>query len=380
MPLALLADASAEEEERLMSNQLMRVGLLGSKRLRRCSFRAHMAYPYVYLIADHWGRFEWDLPVLNSLLFGARMADVPKGYLPGTKGVPEGYLLCMLYEFEANGLLRRYQADGTVIGLWSDFKGLPESKRAASKLLGPQGDSFLPAPEGTQEVPDWYRAGTEAVQDRSPVVVEGVVGVPVEVEVEENDLVTSGDSSLLWHQAAKGLFDYWRRKCKHPRAQMTDARMRILQARLREEPGESVVVRRAGLELAVDGAVGDPWFNGGETGTAYLDFDNIFRNKGRDRIEKLQRLAREQRERKSPGQITEEQAAEDERIRVGSEAIRAAQAALRANPKASADEVAVQLKAEGLGIPDDWVSVYETLHRQASFAEGPKEEEINANT
>ena len=62
-------------------------------------------------------------------------------------------------------------------------------------------------------------------------------------------------------------------------------------ARLREEPGD-VAAKLAGLRLAVDGAMSDPFFNGSETGRTYLDFDNLFVNKDRDRIEKLQRLAR----------------------------------------------------------------------------------------
>jgi hypothetical protein len=91
--------------------------------------------------------------------------------------------------------------------------------------------------------------------------------------------------------AAKEVFAYWRAKCGHGKAQWTRSREGALKARLREEPG-SMGEKVAGLKLAVDGALLDPLFNGSEKGTPYLDFDNLFVNKGRNRIEKLQGIAR----------------------------------------------------------------------------------------
>lgn len=98
-------------------------------------------------------------------------------------------------------------------------------------------------------------------------------------------------------KTARDVFEYWQQRAGHPRAVWSPQRRRLLEARLREEPGD-MADKAAGLRLAVDGAVESPWFNGSENGTSYLDFDNIFRNKGRDRIEKLQRLAREPKREK----------------------------------------------------------------------------------
>ena len=191
-----------------MGNQLIRAGLLGSRRLRRCSFQAHVAYPFVYLIADHWGRFEWDLPVLNSHLFGSRLADVPKGYLPGTDSAACGYLLCLLYEYEQNGLLGRYQCPGVVIGVWSNYQGLPESKRSKSKLPEPEEDSLIPLPDGMQSVPSWYPDGTESERIGSLVVGLGlgegggevkVRGVGAESEQpQKHSALRKSISTALW--------------------------------------------------------------------------------------------------------------------------------------------------------------------------------------
>ena len=90
--------------------------------------------------------------------------------------------------------------------------------------------------------------------------------------------------------AAREVFAYWRYETGRKNSQWSSGREATLRARLKEEPGD-IAARVAGLKLAVDGAVADPFFNGAETGRSYLDFDNIFRNRGRERIEKLQRLA-----------------------------------------------------------------------------------------
>jgi hypothetical protein len=82
--------------------------------------------------------------------------------------------------------------------------------------------------------------------------------------------------------AVEEVFTYWKDRCEHPRATLTEQRRRTLGARLKEEPDGA-----EGLKRAVDGAVLDPWYAGeNDTGKRYWGFENIFRN--RDRIEKLQ--------------------------------------------------------------------------------------------
>jgi len=156
-----------------MASQLLRDGLWSSKKLRRCSFLAHTMYPYVYLVADQWGRFEWDPEVLQARLFGARASEVPGGYREGTESVPCGYLLGLLFEYETNGLLERYSEGSRVCARWTGYRGLPESKRAKSKLPEPKPDQILGLPHGSNTVPDWYREGTESVRKGSLVL--GVV-------------------------------------------------------------------------------------------------------------------------------------------------------------------------------------------------------------
>jgi hypothetical protein len=70
----------------------------------------------------------------------------------------------------------------------------------------------------------------------------------------------------------------------------------MLRARWKElkgTPGEKETL----LKAVVDGALGDPFYSGAETGTAYLDFDNLFRNG--ERVEKL--LGKRDEQRKGKG-------------------------------------------------------------------------------
>jgi hypothetical protein len=87
-------------------------------------------------------------------------------------------------------------------------------------------------------------------------------------------------------QAVEETFNYWKEHTGHSRAMLTDARRKKLASRLSEEGGHI-----AGLKLAVDGAIADPWYAGkNEDGRRYWGFDNIFRS--RERIEKLQDSAK----------------------------------------------------------------------------------------
>lgn len=92
------------------------------------------------------------------------------------------------------------------------------------------------------------------------------------------------------------IFEYWRSKVERPRSQYTPKKRAMLRSRWRELKGDDGE-REALLKLAVDGAVGDSFFSGAETGKAYLEFENLFRNS--ERVEKLIGLAEEQRSGKS---------------------------------------------------------------------------------
>jgi len=118
-----------------------------------------------------------------------------------------------------------------------------------------------------------------------------------EAHVGENDagkpvfsLVALPKTQPTETDAAKTVFAYWCEKTGHTRAQWTPERGRTLKARLAEEPG-SMLEKIAGLKLAVDGVLVDPWFNGSER-AKLTGFMNVFLHQGRNRIEKLQDAAR----------------------------------------------------------------------------------------
>lgn len=93
------------------------------------------------------------------------------------------------------------------------------------------------------------------------------------------------------NDAVRVVFEYWKEKTGHDRAQWSDQRRRVLLTRLREEPG-TIGQKVLGLMAAVDGALLDPLHNGAEKGRTYLEFENLFVHQGRNRIEKLQNVAR----------------------------------------------------------------------------------------
>lgn len=308
-----------------MASQLLRDGLWASKKLRRCSFLAHTIYPYVYLVADQWGRFEWDPEVLQARLFGVRLQEVPSGYLVGTDSVPCGYLLGLLFEYERNGLLERYAVGEKVCARWTGYQGLPESKRAKSKLPEPEKGQVLRLPDGSDTVPRWYREGTDSVRTGS--LVEGVVSGLVEGLVEGEELSAPpapklcpgcgrtdtlvatttvsgwqclegrggcgrqldpddpGITSQLQEPEkplpkkqgpAEQVFEHWQRVMAHPTAKFTKERRAKVKARL----SEGYTVEQ--LKAAVDGCRASPHHRGqNDAGAVYDDLELICRNGGK---------------------------------------------------------------------------------------------------
>lgn len=101
--------------------------------------------------------------------------------------------------------------------------------------------------------------------------------------------------SIVRRDPVVEVFDYWVEKTwsrRGTRPMLSDERRRQIATRLAEErkanpSGDPV----AGLKLAVDGSLADPYFNGTETGKKFQGFENVFVNRGRNRIEKLQAAA-----------------------------------------------------------------------------------------
>ncbi len=108
-----------------MANHVIRDRIWESKKLTRCSRDAALAYPWIFLVADDWGRFEYDPRRIWSKAFGSR-ADVS---LPEVTG--------WLAEYEEVGLLERFGEDGDC-ALWTGFQGRPPSQRRPSLIADPQ--------------------------------------------------------------------------------------------------------------------------------------------------------------------------------------------------------------------------------------------------
>lgn len=129
-----------------MPNHVIRDRVWDSKKLRRCSRDAAMAYPMIFLVADDWGRFEFDSPRIWSKVFGGR------------KDVTEAEVEAWLSEYEREGLLIRYGTDGEH-AFWYKFEGRPPSKRRPSHYPQP------PEPKEKRRVPRRKATGTVPVPD-----------------------------------------------------------------------------------------------------------------------------------------------------------------------------------------------------------------------
>lgn len=133
-----------------MPNHVIRDRIWDSKKLRRCSMAAAMAYPWVFLVADDWGRFEYDPARIWSKVFGGR------------KDVAEADVEAWLTEYEREGLLIRYSAGGEM-AFWTKFEGRPPSKRRPSHYPQP------PEPKEKRKVPRLKADGTPQVPGGYPL-------------------------------------------------------------------------------------------------------------------------------------------------------------------------------------------------------------------
>jgi hypothetical protein len=105
-----------------VSNHVIYDRIWVSQKLAKCSLKAALAYPWLYLIADDWGRFEYLPRVIWGRAFGAR------------EDVRPGEVEAWLGEYERAGLLDVYNSEGRRVGAWTNFSGPPPSKRRAPTL------------------------------------------------------------------------------------------------------------------------------------------------------------------------------------------------------------------------------------------------------
>ena len=57
-----------------MASHVIRDRIWESRKLAACSRDAALAYPWIFLVADDWGRFEFSPRRIWSRVFGARPA------------------------------------------------------------------------------------------------------------------------------------------------------------------------------------------------------------------------------------------------------------------------------------------------------------------
>jgi hypothetical protein len=115
------------QHEAGLSNHVIYDRIWESQKLAKCSLKAALAYPWIYLVADDWGRFEYHPRVVWGRVFGAR-EDVKLRDVTG-----------WLEEYRAIGLLAVYEKNGREVAAWTRFSGPPPSKRHAATLPGPNG-------------------------------------------------------------------------------------------------------------------------------------------------------------------------------------------------------------------------------------------------
>lgn len=111
-----------------------------SKKLAKCSLKAALAYPWIFLVADDWGRFEYEPQVIWGQAFSKR-ADV------SIQDVKD-----WLFEYELHGLLVRYHIDGE-LAYWTGFEGRSPSKRRPSLIADPQQFEGWVEEKGTGDLP-----------------------------------------------------------------------------------------------------------------------------------------------------------------------------------------------------------------------------------
>jgi hypothetical protein len=141
-----------------LGNHVIRDRLWESKKLARCSRDAALAYPWIFLVADDHGRFEYDPRRIWSKVFGKR------------NDVSLRQVSAWLDEYWKLGLLVRYHMDGD-LAYWTGFQGRPPSQRRESDYPDPQGLTELaPSPSLGAPYPraEQSRAELDQGGDRVP--------------------------------------------------------------------------------------------------------------------------------------------------------------------------------------------------------------------
>lgn len=108
-----------------MPNHVIRDRIWESRKLRQCSRDAALAYPWIYLVADPWGRFEYNPTRIWALVFGGR------------GDVSQEDVTRWLEEYTSVGLLFRYHVDGE-LAVWTGYPKRGSGFRKPSQYPDPE--------------------------------------------------------------------------------------------------------------------------------------------------------------------------------------------------------------------------------------------------
>jgi hypothetical protein len=134
-----------------LPNHVIRDRIWQSDKLAACSRDAALGYPWVFLIADDWGRFELAPRRIWATVFGGREAE----------DVTRQDVASWLNEYEERGLLIRYAEN---LAVWTNFQGRPPSQRRPSAYPDPReilGETLLDQIGSDQIGSDQIGVGSE---------------------------------------------------------------------------------------------------------------------------------------------------------------------------------------------------------------------------
>jgi hypothetical protein len=223
-----------------MSNHVLRDRIWESNKLARCSREAALAFPWILLVGDDWGRFEYRPRVIWGKVFCSR-SDI----------TPDEVEL-WLAEYEKEGLLIRYQADGAV-AYWTNFNGRPPSQRRPSLYSDPeQSEPFT----GTKRVGKAYvkprrPLGVAYTKPRQPLGDAYPLSDQIRSEIDqkqdqEQKQIGGAPSALTVIPPVDQVFAHWKTTTGHLDAKLTPKRKSAITDRLRE--GYSVDTLFAAVE------------------------------------------------------------------------------------------------------------------------------------
>ncbi len=164
-----------------MANHVIYDRLWESGKLARCSREAALAYPWIFLVADDHGRFEYRPARIWAKVFGGR------------QDITADDVASWLAEYAREGLLVRYHIDGD-LAYWYRFKGRKPSERRPSDFPDPKGMPSLAAvaPEGAEKRGS---EGDEARDEPRQIDARGraeVEQIRAERETEQTGAVSLG--------------------------------------------------------------------------------------------------------------------------------------------------------------------------------------------